>query len=231
MFARNANSPLGPEKRPQNETGQMLEISNRILVAEDHRSTLHFLRRILESWGFEVTAVEDGEAALEILRSDDAPPLAVIDRMMPKLDGLGVCSAVRERKNQPYIFLMLLTALTKTHEVMEGLEAGADGYLNKPFDSEELRARIKAARRVVVLERTLRRRVDELQDALAHVRKLKQLLPICTYCKKVRDDRDYWRQIEEYIHTETGADFSHGICPDCMARLKAELDKSGGVSW
>ena len=71
----------------------------------------------------------------------------------------------------------------------------------------------------------------ELQQALADVKKLKQLLPICTYCKNIRDDRDYWHQIEEYIHTETGADFSHGICPDCMEKVKAEIKASGGTSW
>jgi DNA-binding response OmpR family regulator len=201
----------------------MLEIPNRILVAEDHRTTLHFLQRMLESWGFEVIAVEDGEAALEILQSDDAPPLAILDRMMPKLDGVEVCAGVRQCNNHPYIYMMLLSALTKKDEIKAGLEAGADGYLSKPFDSDELRARIRAGQRVVTLERTLQRRVAELQKALADVKKLKQLLPICTYCKKVRDDRDYWHQIEEYIHTETGADFSHGVCPNCLAKLKAEL--------
>jgi phosphoserine phosphatase RsbU/P len=202
----------------------MIEIPNRILIAEDHRSTLHFLRRIIESWDFEVIAVEDGEAALEILQSDDAPPLAILDRMMPKLDGIKVCAGVRQCKERPYIYLMLLTALTKKQDVAAGLEAGADDYVSKPFDSAELRARIKAGQRVVRLERMHRRKADELQKALTDVKKLTQLLPICTYCKNIRDDRDYWRQIEEYIHAQTGADFSHGICPDCMERVKAELD-------
>ena len=78
---------------------------------------------------------------------------------------------------------------------------------------------------MVELERTLARKIDDLQSALADVRKLKNLLPICMYCKSVRDDQDYWHQIEEYIHTETGADFSHGICPACLEKLKAD----GGV--
>jgi DNA-binding response OmpR family regulator len=201
----------------------MHEIPNRILVAEDHRTTRHFLQRLLESWGFEVIAVEDGEEALKILQSDDAPPLAILDWMMPKLDGVKVCAGVRQSNNQPYIYMMLLTALAKKDEIKAGLEAGADGYVSKPFDSDELRARIRAGQRVVKLERSLQRRVDELQNALADVKKLKQLLPICMYCKNVRDDRDYWHQIEDYIHTETGADFSHGVCPDCMAKLEAEL--------
>lgn len=204
----------------------MLEIPNRILIADDHRATLHLLKRTLENWGFEVIAVEDGEAALRILQSDDAPPLAILDWMMPKINGVEVCAGVRQRDNQPYIYMMLLTALMKKRHIMEGLEGGADDFVNKPFDADELYARIKAGQRVVALERTLQRRVDELQEALAHVKKLKQLLPICMYCKKIRDDGDYWRQIEEYIHTETGADFSHGICPDCLARFNQEMGKS-----
>jgi len=209
----------------------MLEIPNRILVAEDHRTTLHFLQRIIESWNFEVIAVEDGEAALNVLESDEAPPLAILDWMMPKLDGAKVCASIRQRSDQPYIYMMLLTALEKKRDVTAGLEAGADDYVSKPFDAEELHARIRAGQRVVKLERTHQRRVGELQRALADVKKLKQLLPICMYCKNIRDDRDYWRQIEEYIHTKTGADFSHGICPDCMEKVKAELERSGGISW
>jgi sigma-B regulation protein RsbU (phosphoserine phosphatase) len=210
----------------------MLAIPNRILIADDHRSTRHFLQRIIESWGFEVVAVEDGEAALQILQSDEAPPLAILDWMMPKLDGVKVCAGIRRANKQPYIYVVMLTALSKKTEVAAGLEAGADDYVSKPFDSAELHARIRAGQRVVMLERTLQGKVDELQTALADVKKLKHLLPICTYCKNIRDDQDYWHQIEEYIHTETGADFSHGICPDCMAKLEAELEANGGgVDW
>ena len=89
----------------------------------------------------------------------------------------------------------------------------------KPFDPDELRARLKVGQRVVELERQLAKRVNDLEQALADVKKLRRLLPICMYCKSVRDDKDYWHEIEEYIHTETGADFSHGICPNCMKKL------------
>lgn len=199
--------------------------SNRILIAEDHYVSRHLLERNLSNWGFEVTTAEDGEAALEVLEGKDAPPLAIVDWMMPKMDGLEVCRRVRALRDRPYIYLVLLTAKSHKEEIATGLEAGADDYVVKPFDPDELRARLKVGQRVVELERTLARKIEDLQSALADVRKLKNLLPICMYCKSVRDDQDYWHQIEEYIHTETGADFSHGICPTCLEKLKVD----GGV--
>ncbi|MHA3770925.1 response regulator transcription factor [Verrucomicrobiota bacterium sgz303538] len=199
--------------------------SNRILIAEDHYVSRHLLERNLTNWGFQVITAEDGEAAVRILESDDAPPLAIVDWMMPRMDGLEVCRRVRALKDRPYIYLVLLTAKSHKEEIATGLEAGADDYVIKPFDPDELRARLKVGQRVVELERTLARKIDDLQQALADVRKLKHLLPICMYCKSIRDDQDYWHQIEEYIHTETGADFSHGICPACLEKIK----KSGGV--
>jgi sigma-B regulation protein RsbU (phosphoserine phosphatase) len=204
---------------------KMTSDSNRILIAEDHYVSRHLLERNLSNWGFEVITAEDGEAAVRVLESKDAPPLAIVDWMMPRMDGLEVCRRVRELRDRPYIYLVLLTAKSHKEEIATGLEAGADDYVVKPFDPDELRARLKVGQRVVELERTLARKIDDLQTALADVKKLKHLLPICMYCKSVRDDQDYWHQIEEYIHTETGADFSHGICPACMDKLKVD----GGV--
>jgi CheY-like chemotaxis protein len=140
--------------------------------------------------------------------------------MMPKLDGVEVCKRVRQRVDRPYIYLVLLTAKAQKEEIAAGLDAGADDYVVKPFDASELRARLKVGQRVVELERRLARQVSDLQEALEDVRNLKRLLPICMYCKSVRDDQDYWRQIEDYIHAETGTDFSHGICPICMDKLR-----------
>ena len=194
--------------------------SNRILIAEDHYVSRHLLERNLSNWGFQVTTAEDGESAVRVLESENAPPLAIIDWMMPKLDGLEVCRRIRALTGRPYVYLVLLTAKSHKEEIATGLEAGADDYVIKPFDPDELRARLKVGQRVVELERQLANRVKELETALADVKKLKSLLPICMYCKSVRDDQDYWHEIEEYIHTETGADFSHGICPNCMEKLR-----------
>jgi phosphoserine phosphatase RsbU/P len=194
---------------------------HKVLIAEDHYVSRHLLERNLINWGFNVVTAEDGEAALAILEAPDAPSLAIVDWMMPKIDGLEVCSRVRQQTGRPYIYLVLLTARSQKEEIAAGLEAGADDYVIKPFDPDELRARLTVGQRVVGLERQLAKKVEDLETALSDVRKLKSLLPICMYCKSVRDDRDYWHQIDEYIHTETGTDFSHGICPNCLARLQA----------
>ena len=191
----------------------------RILIAEDHSVSRHLLERNLNNWGFEVITAQDGEEAAQKLEADDAPAIAILDWMMPKLDGLEVCRRIRSQPGRPYIYLILLTARGQKDEVAAGLESGADDYVIKPFDPDEMKARLKVGQRVVELERKLAKQVEDLQKALTDVRKLKELLPICMYCKSIRDDQDYWHQIDEYIHTAVGTDFSHGICPECMAKL------------
>ena len=195
---------------------------NRVLVAEDHHISRHLLERSLTNWGFDVVTAEDGESAIELLSANDPPSLAIIDWMMPRLDGLDVCRHVRKQTGRPYTYLILLTAKSQKDEITAGLRAGADDYVIKPFDPDELRARLMVGQRVVDLERKLAKKVVDLEVAMADVKTLKGLLPICMYCKSIRDDKDYWHQIEAYIHHQTGTDFSHGICPNCLAKLKTE---------
>ena len=196
--------------------------SSRILIAEDQYLSRHLLERNLRNWGYQVTTVEDGEAAVRILESATPPSLAILDWTMPRLDGLEVCRRIRALIGQPYVYMILLTATTDEDAIATGLDAGADDYMIKPFNPDELHARIKVGQRVVQLERELTNHISELESALEDVKRLKPLLPICFYCKSVRDDADYWRAIDEYLHTETGADFSHGICPACAEKLQPE---------
>ena len=115
----------------------------------------HLLQRLLTNWGFNVVTAKNGQEALSILEGENAPPLAILDWMMPKADGLEVCSRLRERTPRSQIYLILLTAKNRTAEIEPGLEAGADDYVVKPFDPGELRARLKVGQRVVALERAL----------------------------------------------------------------------------
>src|SRR5262249_1044353 len=138
---------------------------------------------------------------------------------MPEIDGLEVCRRVRAAPKLKAMYLILLTARGSREYVLEGLRAGANDYVTKPFDREELEARVNVGIQVVQLQAELARRVAELEDALGRVRQLQGLLPICCYCKKIRDDQDYWHQVDRYIGTHTDVRFSHGICPECWVSV------------
>lgn len=197
----------------------------RILLAEDDNDSRRVLAHYLTVWGFRVIEARDGLEAAAILAADDAPPIALVDWMMPGMEGVEVCASVRGRTDRPFTYLILLTARADKTEIAAGLDAGADDYVTKPCDPTELRARIKAGERVVELERTLARQVVALRETLDQVRQLKELIPICAWCKRVRDDEDYWHSIEEYLHVQTGSDFTHGICPHCLEAMRtAEPD-------
>ena len=196
--------------------------TKRLLLAEDDARYRRILSHYLASWGFAVTLAQDGLEARAVLTGDDAPAMALVDWMMPGLEGPEVCKQVRALADRPYTYIILLTAKADKGEVAAGFEAGADDYVTKPCDMIELRARLKVGTRMVTLERTLAQQVDTLQHALDHVRQLKELLPICAWCKRVRDDKDYWHSIEEYLHVHTGTDFTHGICPHCVEAMRQQ---------
>jgi len=196
----------------------------RILIAEDDLVSRTALQRTLQNWGYDVVATCDGLSAWEVLERDDAPKLAVLDWMMAGIDGVEVCRRVRKLERRDPTYMILLTARDLKENVAEGLDSGANEYIIKPFDYRELRARIRVAERVVSLQRTLSERVDELEAALAQVRQLRGLLPICSYCKKIRDDRNYWQQVDSYLGEHSDVKFSHGCCPDCYQRALEEIE-------
>lgn len=185
------------------------------------------LSTLLNEWGYEVVEAVDGDSALEALRSEDAPMVAILDWIMPGMNGVDVCRAIREEEENRCAYLILLTMKrTDRGDLVEGLDAGADDYMTKPFDPEELRARVQVGQRCVELQQTLAERVAELQDALAKVKQLTGLLPMCSSCKKIRDDKGYWQQVESYISQHAGVRFSHGLCPTCLQQIYPDLDFS-----
>ena len=196
-----------------------------VLIAEDDRVTGEILARTLQRWNYSTTLVSDGADAWNRLSVATDPTLAILDWMMPGMDGPDVCRRVRQELPLANMYLMLLTSLESKDRLVAGLEAGADDYLIKPFDPEELRARINVGVRVLSLQERLSERVKELQDALSNVKQLHGLLPICSYCKRIRGDDQYWQQVEGYIADHSEAQFSHGICPACYATVSAELDE------
>ena len=195
-----------------------------VLIADDDRVTAEILARTLERWGHDTTVVGDGADAFERLRAAQAATLAILDWMMPGMAGPEICRRVRAELPLANMYLLLVTAREGRSDVVAGLDAGADDYVIKPFDAEELRARIAVGIRVLSLQEKLADRVAELQTALTSVKQLQGLLPICSYCKRIRGDDLYWQQVEGYLAEHSAVQFSHGICPSCYEGLKAQLD-------
>lgn len=202
------------------------DIIMRVLLAEDDVFARRALKVLLTDWNYEVVDVANGTAALAVLAGADSPRLAVLDWMMPEMDGIDVCRQLRTRAVATPPYLLLVTANASKDQVAAGLEAGADDYLTKPFDPRELHARLQVGCRIVELQTKLAERVRELEMALSQVKQLQGLLPICCYCKKIRDDSNYWQQVEAYLSKHANAKFSHGICPDCYETIVVkEIDR------
>jgi len=201
----------------------------RILVAEDDAVTRKLLESTLGRLRLDVIAVADGNAAwnaLETLKGKDAPELALLDWMMPGLEGIQILRRLRTTPGFELLYVILLTSRTDKEDVAYGLAAGANDYIAKPFDPSELEARIRVGERMVKLQRSLAARVAELEVALAHVQRLQGLLPICSYCKKVRNEADYWEQVDSYLTSHSDVRITHGICPQCLETMMKQLDEA-----
>lgn len=198
----------------------------RVLIAEDDSVSRRLLEATLDKFGYEVVVTADGAEAWGRLQRADAPTLAVLDWMMPEIDGVELCRRIRSLPTTTPPYLILLTAKSEKVDVVAGLEAGANDYLTKPFDRAELRARVQVGAHVLELQSHLAARVHELEDALSQVRKLQGLLPICSYCKKIRDEKNYWQRVDSYLSEHSDVVFSHGICPDCYELVALEGKES-----
>jgi phosphoserine phosphatase RsbU/P len=176
----------------------------KILIAEDDQVSSKILQFTLESGGHQVVSCASGTEAWSAF---DADPVRVVisDWMMPDLDGLELCARVRARPKTEYTYFILLTAIhTGRDNLRKAMNAGVDDFLTKPLDREAIMMRLRVAERII--------------EFTQQIRQLKELIPICMYCKKVRDDSNYWQAVESYISEHTGSSFSHGICPECFER-------------
>jgi CheY-like chemotaxis protein len=191
----------------------------KILAAEDEPVARAVLVQALRRLEHEVVEVPDGEAAWSVLQAEPGAAgerelrVVVSDWQMPRMDGLELCRRVRGRVGREYVYFILLTNSDATEENRRAAaDAGVDDFLSKPLVVAELWMRLRVAERIL--------------RYTTQVRQLEELLPICSYCKKIRDDRNYWQQIEGYVSERTGSEFSHSVCPECYNRVVLpELEK------
>jgi len=184
----------------------------KVLAVEDDAVARAVLRKALQRLGHEVIEARDGQEAWAAM---EAEPVRVIvsDWMMPNVSGLELCQRLRARPGAEYVYFILITANSadSTNRIAAA-DAGVDDFLSKPLNIEELWMRLRVAERIL--------------RYATQVQQLEELLPICSYCKKIRDDQNYWQQMEGYINERTGSEFSHSVCPDCMTSVvQPEMDK------
>jgi len=202
----------------------------RILIAEDDCTSRAILATFLKKNNYEVIEAENGAEALAEMQKPDAPRLAILDWLMPEMDGVEVIRHIRALQDTHTPYLIMLTSLEAKDDIIAGLDAGANDYLSKPFDPGELRARIAVGQRLIETQEALiesrtmlAAKLQELRKALEQIKTLRGIVPICANCKKIRSDDGYWQQVEVYVRDNTEAEFTHGICPECIEKLYPDL--------
>lgn len=196
-----------------------------ILIVDDTPENLTVLTRMLAEQGYLVRPAISGELALKAVKKSQ-PDLILLDIMMhPGIDGYEVCRLLKADTMTRDIPILFMSALHDTVNKLKAFEIGGVDYITKPFQVEEVLARVKTHLALRNLQKHLEEKNAQLEDALAKVKTLRGLLPICANCKKIRDDQGYWKQLESYIESHSEALFSHGLCPECTEQLY------GGQTW
>ena len=193
--------------------------SLQVLVADDEPVSRTVVGAMLKKAGYVVHYAPDGEQAWQRLDSAAPPGIALLDWEMPGLQGPEVIERIRSKQSQTPTYIILLTSRDSSADIVRGLRAGADDYVTKPANEDELIARVNVGARVVNLQAALGDRVRSLEEALANVKALQTLLPMCAYCKSIRNDQNYWEKVETYFTQHSGVSFTHSYCPTCYDRF------------
>src|SRR5690349_20450053 len=172
----------------------------KVLIAEDEAVSRAVLEEIVRNLGYEPVVVTGGREALAAIMREEIP-LLVTDWNMPDLDGIDLCRRLRDPGRRVYTYVLVLTAHSSKKHFLEALEAGADDFMTKPVDPDELAARLRAGERIVALQKEMRQ--------------IEGLLSICMHCKKIKEGQE-WVPLDQYVVTHTATTFSHGLCPDCL---------------
>lgn len=207
----------------------------KVLVTDDDPDILALTSALLRDEGYEVIEASTGEQCLKEARRHH-PDLILLDVMLPDMQGTEICRQVKTDADLADSLVILLSGIQISPEFQaEGLNAGADGYMTKPFFTQEFLARVHAMVRIKRAEDALRHKEQEqqkliadLEEALGHIKTLKGFIPICAHCKDIRDEEGHWNRVEVYVTNHTDAVFTHGICPHCAEKFKAEMDELFG---
>ena len=196
-----------------------------VLVADDEAVSRTVVGAMLKKAGYPVIYATDGDQALRTLDSEAPPALALLDWEMPGLQGPEVVQRIRKKQIQTPTYVILLTSRDSSADIVQGLRAGAGDYVAKPANEDGLIARVSVGARVVELQAALAERVRSLEEALANVKAWQTLLPMCAYCKSIRNDQNYWEKVETYFTQHSNVSFTHSYCPNCYERfVRPELE-------
>jgi len=191
----------------------------KILIADDDAPSCMMLQLLLTKWGYNVITARDGDEAWSILSEPEHPQLLLLDWMMPGMEGPEIVHRLKKRSPEKPYYSIIITSRSNKDSASNALNAGADDFVWKPFDNDELRARVAVGYRTNSLQQALSDHLHDLRKTLDRVKQLEGIIPICMYCKKIRDDQNSWQQLEQYITEHSEALFSHGICPKCAEEV------------
>lgn len=194
----------------------MTDISSQdtILVVDDQPANLKVLMQVLQDADFHILVANSGNRALQLV-SRQLPDIILLDVMMSGLDGFETCRLLKQNPATTNIPVIFMTALNSLDDELHGFDAGGVDYVTKPFHQQKVLARIRAHLTIRRQQRMILEKNEQLKRALAEIKQLSGILPICCRCKKVREDNGYWKQVEKYISEHSDAEFTHGFCPEC----------------
>lgn len=190
-----------------------------ILIAEDEFTTRMMVQVCLENWGYRVDSVTNGVEAWEKLQKSDAPHIAILDWEMPELAGVEVCRRVKDMELETPVYVILLTARDSNTDILRGFDAGADDYMTKPFNDNELRARVRVAERLVRTQSSLAESVSELKEALNQLERFESGVELCGKCQSVFSPYDgEWHSQDNVINNGADPRFVINTCPSCLGK-------------
>ncbi len=192
----------------------------KVLLVEDEYTTRLTVQVVLEGWGYTVDSAEDGAVGWELVQRNDGPQIAILDWEMPGFDGLELCRKIKALRRRTPVYVILLTAKDAQQDILKGFAAGADDYMTKPFDDNELRARVRVAAKLVSTQEELAVSNDELRDALNHVALLQGDFSFCTQCHKVENNEGVWKTLAECQSDQDDPRFNYMVCPDCAKETR-----------